>query len=244
MQEPESKRLTTQDRETYAWQLWVPGYTEEAQAILRGATVLVSRVGGLGSPVAYQLAAAGVGCLVLAHGGNLKATDLNRQILMRSDWVGKPRVECAAQRLREFKSDLEVKTIASNMHPTNAEEIVQEVDLVVDCAPLFEERFAMNDAAQALHKPVVECAMYEMSATLTTFVPGKTGYLRELVPEMPAHWKREFPVFGAVSGAVGCLGAMEAIKVLTGLGEPLLNRMLTYNLRTMDFQVAQLPKFA
>ena len=105
------------------------------------------------------------------------------------------------------------------------------VDLVVDCAPLFSERFALNSAVVSHGKPMVECAMYELQAQVTTIIPGLSPCLSCLVPEEPPAWRREFPVFGAVSGSVGCIAAMEAIKVLTGLGEPLIGRMLTYDLR-------------
>ena len=94
----------------------------------------------------------------------------------------------------------------------------------------------MNDACVRLAKPMVECAMYETEAHITTFAPGKTGCLRCLYPEEPGDWQRRFPVIGAVSGTVGCLGAMEAIKIIAGLGEPLFGRLLTMDLRNMSFQ--------
>jgi molybdopterin/thiamine biosynthesis adenylyltransferase len=113
---------------------------------------------------------------------------------------------------------------------------VAQADLVVDAAPLFTERFAMNAAAVQQRKPLVECAMYELDFQLTTIVPGKTPCLACLYPEPPPHWKRQFPVFGAVSGSVASLAAMEVIKLLTGLGEPLLGQMVHANLRTMEFR--------
>ena len=98
----------------------------------------------------------------------------------------------------------------------------------------------MNDAAFAKGIPIVECAMYDLEATITTQQAGRTSSLRDLVPEPPDPWQRRFPVFGAVSGAVGCLGAMEAIKCITGLGEPLFNRMLFMNLRNMRMRTLSL----
>lgn len=224
------------DRDIYEWQLRTPGFDEVGQSRLKSATVLISRVGGLGSLAAYELAAAGVGRLILAHAGNLKPSDLNRQLLMTHDWLGKPRVESAARRLREFGPRLEVVAVPENISGANAERLIAQADLVVDAAPMFEERLAMNDAAMNLGKPVVECAMYELQATITSIVPGRTPCLRCIVPEPPTPWKREFPVFGAVAGTVGCLGAMEAIKLLTGLGEPLAGRMLIMDLRSMRFR--------
>jgi molybdopterin/thiamine biosynthesis adenylyltransferase len=234
--------LTPEERATYEWQMWVDGFGEEGQLRLKRAAVLVSRVGGLGGLVAYELAAAGVGRLVIAHAGDLRPADLNRQLLMTHDWLGKPRVECAARRLRELNPWLEVEAVAENVSEANVERLVRGVDLAVDCAPRFEERFLLNRETQRQRKPLVECAMYELEGRLTTFIPGRSPCLRCLYPEAPPDWKREFPVFGAVSGAVGCLGAMEAIKVLAGIGKPLAGELLSFDLRAMRFRKARIVK--
>jgi len=228
--------LSDLDRRLYEWQLWVPGFDEAGQQKLKAASVLVSRCGGVGGLVAYELAAAGVGRLVLAHAGVLKPGDLNRQLLMTRDWLGQPRVACAARRLLELNPDVEVVAVAENVTPANAARLVGQVDLVVDCAPLFEERYLMNREAVRQRKPMVECAMYELEVQVTTLLPGRTPCLACLYPEKPDYWKRQFPVFGAVSGVAGCLGATEAIKVLSGLGEPLANRLLVGDLRRMTFR--------
>lgn len=232
MKDP-SVPLTDEELATYEWQLDVPGFGEAGQQKLKDASVLVSRVGGLGSVVAYELAAAGVGRLILAHAGNIKHSDLNRQLLMTHAALGSARVESAEKRLRDLNPRLEIMKVPENVSEDNADRLVGEADLTVDCAPLFEERLAMNAAAVRLGKPLVECAMYELQAQITTVIPGKTPCVACLNPEPPPAWKRRFPVFGAVSGAVGCLGAMEAVKVLSGLGEPLTGRMLTMDLRDM-----------
>lgn len=234
--------LTEPERRLYEWQLWVAGFGEAGQSRLKAAAVLVSRCGGVGGAVALGLAAAGVGRLVIAHAGNLEASDLNRQLLMRRDWLGRPRVECAAQRLRELNPDVEVVAVPENPTAENVTELVSQVDLVMDCAPLFEERFLLNQAAVRQSKPMVECAMYELETRLTTILPGRTPCLACLYPETPAYWKRQFPVFGAVAGTAGFLGVMEAIKVLTGLGEPLLGKLLVGDLRTMSFRTLALKR--
>jgi molybdopterin/thiamine biosynthesis adenylyltransferase len=230
------KPLTDAERAVYEWQLWVPGFGEAGQERLKGASVLVSRCGGVGGVVAYQLAAAGVGRLVLAHAGELRANDLNRQLLMSHGGIGRPRVEQAARRLRELNPFVEVEAVAENVSEENVERLVGRADLVMSCAPLFRERLLLNRAAVAQSKPLVDCAMYELEMQLTTVLPGRTPCLACLYPEEPAAWKREFPVFGAVAGTVACLGAMEAIKVLAGLGEPLLGKMLVADLRDMTFR--------
>jgi len=228
--------LTEFEKSVYEWQIWVDDFGEAGQEKLRGASVLVSRVGGLGSVVAYELAAAGVGKLVLAHAGKIKPSDLNRQLLMTHDRLGTSRVESAKQRLLELNPRLELVTFAENLNDGNASQIVSEADLIVDCAPMFEERFAMHAAAFKQNKPVVECAMFDLEFQLYSVIPWQTACLRCLSPRIPPEWKREFPVFGAVSGTVGCLAAMEAIKLLSGFGQPLTDRMLVADLRRMSFR--------
>lgn len=110
-----------------------------------------------------------------------------------------------------------------------------QADVVVGTAPLFEERLQMN--CEAVHRglPLVDCAMYELEGRLTTIIPGQTPCLSCLSPEPPPNWKREFPVFGAVASTVGCLAAMEVIKLTTGLGEPLTSPYLNLDVRDMTF---------
>ena len=233
-------KLTDAEREVYSWQTTVAGFGEEGQRRLKAATVMVSRIGGVGGLVAYELAAVGVGRLVLAHAGKLKPSDLNRQLLMRHDALGQARIDTAVESLKALNPRLEIVAVPGNVTAANAAKLVGQADVVVDCAPLFEERFAMNAACVRLAKPMVECAMYETEAHITSFAPGRTGCLRCLYPEEPDDWKRRFPVIGAVSGAVGCFGAMEAIKIITGLGEPLFNRLVTCDLLAMTFNSVRL----
>jgi len=232
----ENKELTDEERAIWEWQMWVPEFGESGQKKLKNSTVLISRCGGVGGIVAYQLAAAGVGRLVIAHRGNIKHSDLNRQLLMTYDALGTSRVESAERRLKELNPRLEIVSVDANVNEGNVASLVEQADVVVDCAPLFEERFLLNDYAVRFGKPMVECAMYDMLAQITTILPGKTACLRCLYPHFPSEWKREFPVFGAVSGTVGCMGAMEAVKLIAGLGKPLANRLLVYDLRDFSFQ--------
>lgn len=228
--------LSDIEREVYSWQFPVAGFGEAGQAKLKAGSVLISRCGGLGGVVAYELAAAGVGRLILAHGGNIKPSDLNRQLLMTRDRVGQSRIECAAARLRELNPDIEIVAVPENVTPANAAHLVSQADLVVDCAPLFEERYLLNREAVRQRKPLVEAAVEELEARITTILPGRTPCLRCLYPELSPTWTRRFPVFGAVSGTVGSLAAMEAIKMLAGFGEPLLGVMVACDLRNMTFR--------
>lgn len=241
------KQLTSEERAVYEWQLSAPGFGEAGQERLKGSAVLITRIGGVGGAAAYALAAAGIGKLVIAHEGNVRASDLNRQLLMTADWVGKPRVASAARRLRELNPRLEVEAVPENASEANAERLVRGVDLVIDAAPLFKERFLLNREAVRQGKPMVDSAMYDLEAQLMTVVPGKGPCLACLTPADPPGWKRQFPVFGAVAGAIGNLAAVDAIKVLVGLGEPLVGRLLVADLRDMSFRtlrVSRNPKCA
>jgi len=236
------KPLTGEEKSVYEWQLSVAGFGEEGQKSLKAATVLITRVGGVGGAAAYALAAAGIGRLVLVHQGNVKPGDLNRQTLMTAAGLGKPRVESAARRLKELNPRLVVDAVPENIGEDNVEDLVSQADLIIDAAPLFRERFLLNREAVEQDKPMVDSAMYELEAQLTTLVPGKTPCLTCLYPGDPPGWKRQFPVFGAVAHMIGSLAAMEAIKVLSGLGEPLLGRLLVADLRDMSFRTVRLQR--
>lgn len=241
-QNPDLPELDSLERSIYEWQMWIEDLGEFGQRKLKNSSVLITRCGGVGGLVAYQLAAAGVGRLVIAHAGDVKASDLHRQLLMTRDWIGKPRIESIQKRLLELNPDIAIQAVASNATEENARELVEQADVIVDCAPLFSERFALNRQSVSQSKPMVECAMYEMEGQLTTFFPGQTPCLQCLYPVAPPTWKRQFPVLGAISGTVGCLAATEAIKILTNLGKPLRNKMLRMDLREMTFRTVRLKR--
>lgn len=228
--------LSDHESERYAWQMDLPGMGEAGQLRLKNASVLISRIGGVGGLVAMQLAAAGVGRLVLAHAGVIRPSDLNRQLLMTHDGIGASRIDVALRRLREFNPHLDLVGVPENMDEGNAERLVGSVDVAVDCAPLFPERYAMNRACVSLGRPLVESAMYGLEGQLTTMVPGRTPCLRCLYPVDPPAWRRRFPVLGAVSGYIACLAALEVIKIITGLGRPLYGELLVCDGAEMGFR--------
>lgn len=228
--------LTPEEIAIYQWQMDLDGFGEIGQRRMKASSVLISRVGGVGGLVALQLAAAGVGKLILAHGGNLKPSDLNRQLLQTHDNLGHSRIQSIVRRLLDLNPRLQIESFAENPSESNAARIVREADIIVDAAPLFEERFALNRAAVIARKPMIECAMYAMEAHLTCILPGRTPCLECLVAEPPPEWKRRFPVLGAVSGTVGCLAAAEVVKLITGTGSPLAGVLLTMDLASMEFR--------
>lgn len=241
---PHLSELTADDRDRYEWQLWVHGFGEEGQRRLKATTVFISRIGGVGGTVAMQLAAAGVGRLILAHAGDLRLDDLNRQLLMSTDGIGKPRIESAIRRLRELNPNVAVEAIAENVDGDNIERLAGRADVIVSAAPLFEERLQMNREAVRRGVPLVDCAMYELECRLTTIVPGQTPCLSCLAPDRPSNWNREFPVFAAVASSVASLAAMEVIKLAAGLGEPLTGRLLNFDLRNMTFTIIAIARQA
>jgi len=225
-----SDELSDEERRIYAWQMDLPGFGEAAQCRLKAATVLISRCGGLGGPAALELAAAGVGRLVIAHAGTVQEADLNRQILQRHDRIGLPRREALIATLRGLNPRCTVEVVEEHASDANADRLVAMADVVIDAAPLFVERFALNDACVRARKPMVEAAMYQWEAQVTTIRPGAGPCLRCWCPEAPDWWQRRFPVLGAVSGTAGCIAAAEAVKLITGLGQPLVGRMLRLDL--------------
>lgn len=228
--------LEVSERDRYGWQIDLHGFGEPAQRQLKAASVLISRVGGLGGAVAQYLAAAGVGRLILAHAGNIRPSDLNRQILMTHDGIGRSRIDSARRRLQEFNPGVDIIAVPQNVSDENADTLVAQADIVVDAAPLFCERYALNRAAMAARRPVVECAVYDLEVHLTTVQPGLTACLRCLYPEPSTTWQRRFPILGAVSGAAGTLAALEVVKLVTGLEPPLTHQLLVADLRRLSWR--------
>lgn len=227
--------LTPTELERYSRQMMLPNFGEEAQKKLKSSTVLVTGVGGLGGTAALYLAVAGIGKLILVRGGGLRLDDMNRQVLMTDDWVGEPRVLKAKATLQSINPDVEIATVYDYITADNVDELVQSADIALDCAHNFTERNLLNEACVRWQRPMVEAAMNDMEAYLTTIVPYQTGCLSCLFPEKPDWDRRGFGVLGAVSGTLACLTALEAIKLLTGFGSPLLSQLLTMDLGRLEF---------
>lgn len=196
----------------------------------------------MGGTAALYLAAAGIGKLTLIHQGVLDLPDLNRQVLMDPEWLGRSRVRCARESLRKFNPKVEIEVIDGRVDEGNVMDLVSEADLVVSCRFNFEERDLLNRASVELKKPMVEAAMYGMEAYLTVILPGETPCLRCIYPEFPEWDPMAFPVLGAVSGTLGCLAATEGVKVLTGMGSPLLGWLLHFDLTDMTFKKLRLAR--
>ncbi len=227
--------LSPEELAIHEWQLDVPGFGTEGQQTLKHTTALVSRCGGLGGPVTFSLAAAGVGELIIAHAGNLKHSDYNRQICARYEDLGKNRLHSMIGTLSAFKPQVTYTGIDANIGQDNASELVERADIVFSCAPLFVERFAMNAACVEHGVPMVDASMYGMEGQVIVVIPGETACLSCIYPEDPPAWKRKFPVLGAVSALAAQIAVLEGIKLLTGCGEVIKDSMLYYDSATMNF---------
>jgi molybdopterin/thiamine biosynthesis adenylyltransferase len=161
---------------------------------------------------------------------------------MTTDWIGRPRVESARLRLQALNPHVEIEIVNENIAESNAADLVSRCDFVVAAAPLFTERLLLNREAVRQRKPLVDSAMYDLEGRLMSVVPGQSACLACLYPEPPPNWSRRFPVFSAVSSTVGSLAAMEAIKLLAGLGTPLAGHLLTFDLRDMTFRTITIPR--
>lgn len=217
-------------------QLTVPGFGGAQQRHLREATVLVAGVGGVGGAAATYLAAAGVGRLVLVHPGALEEPDLNRQTLMLPGRVGAARVACASDTLRAHYPDVEIESLDCDLSDHRLPGLISRSDAVVDARHNFPERYLINRMCAEARVPLVIAAMNATESYLLAVLPG-TPCLRCVFAEGDPSWEPlGFPVLGAVAGTVGCLAAMEAIKIVAGFGEPSTGRLHYLDLWDMSFR--------
>lgn len=230
--------LSERELERYDRQIMIFG--TEGQEKLKRAKVAVVGVGGLGSPVAYYLAAAGVGTLLLIDEQEPELSNLNRQILHWEEDVGKnPKPLSAKWKLERFNSDIKIETFVGRLSEDNVDEVLEGVDVIVDCLDNFETRFLLDEYSQRKGIPLVHGAVEGTFGQVTTIVPGKTKSLREIFPSVKEK-SGKFPIIGATAGVIGSIQAMEVIKLLTGVGEPLLNRLLLVDLAYNNFDVVEL----
>jgi len=217
----------------YARQLILAEVGPAGQRKLAAARVLVIGAGGLGSPVLYYLAAAGIGTLGIADADTIAVANLHRQILYATPDVGKAKVDVAAEKLRSLNPDVTVVTHRAAADGANVDALIAGYDLVVDAPDNFATRYLVNDACWRAGKPLVEGAVLGFSGMLMTIVPPKTPCYRCLYPNPPADGAvpstASVGIMGMVPGVIGSLQALEAVKVLLGIGAPLGGRVLFFD---------------
>lgn len=220
--------LTPEELERYDRQIGPGVLTEEGQLRLKQSTALITRTGGMGGPASLMLAMGGVGRVIIAHGGLMISPDLNRQVLGSEDVIGKPRVPDFGDYLRTMNRLVEIEALDHEPDDDEALELARRCDILLSCPPGFEERMRLNRAAVAAGIPLIDAAQWGMTGTLLVVSPGKTACLECVYPEPPP-FEELFPVVGAISSAIGSLAALEAVKILSGVGKPLWGKMLTYD---------------
>ena len=236
--------LTADQRNRYQRHLLLPEVGIEGQAKLLGAKVLMLGAGGLGSPAALYLAAAGIGTLGIVDMDDVDASNLQRQILHNMDRIGQRKVDSARQTLEKLNPDVTVKTYDLRLSAENIMEIMSEYDIVVDGADNFPSRYLLNDASVKLGIPVVHGSIFRFEGMVSVFHPLRGPTYRDMVPEPPpaefAPSCAEAGVLGVLPGIVGSIQALETIKVLLDLGDPLIGRILTIDTTEMSFHVFKL----
>jgi sulfur-carrier protein adenylyltransferase/sulfurtransferase len=225
--------LSPEERQRYARHLSLPGFGEAAQERLTRGRVLVVGAGGLGSPALLYLAAAGVGHIVVIDGDTVDASNLQRQILYREADLGRPKAEVAAERLRELNHLVTVVPLAERFCRANALELVRGCDVVIDGSDNFATRYLVNDACVMADRPFVYGAIQGFEGQLAVFNwrGGPTYRCLFPLPTPPelAPNCAEVGVLGVLPGIVGTWQATEAIKLLSGCGEPLSGKLLIWN---------------
>ncbi len=238
--------LTPEQRNRYQRHLLVPEVGEEGQQKLLDAKVLLLGAGGLGSPAALYLAAAGVGTIGIIDMDVVDASNLQRQILHNLDRIGDRKVDSAKKTLTLLNPDVDVITYDRRLDASNIEEIITGYDLIVDGADNFPVRYMLNDASVKLGIPVVHGSIFRFEGQVTVFDPKNGPTYRDMLPEPPpaemAPSCAEAGVLGALPGIIGTIQAVEAIKLILGAGSPLIGRYLTFDALDMEFREYKIRK--
>jgi molybdopterin/thiamine biosynthesis adenylyltransferase len=217
----------------YGRHLVLPGVGEEGQRRLANARVLVVGAGGLGSPVLLYLAAAGVGTIGVVDADVVEASNLQRQVIHGEPDVGRLKVDSAADRIGEANPWTEVLRHAVRLDPSNAREILGGYDLVLDCTDNYPARYLVSDTCALLGIPEVWGAVFQFDGQVSLFWAGRGPTYRDLFPVPPPPDSVpacvESGVFGVLCGAIGSVMAAEVVKLVCGLGEPLLGRLLVFD---------------
>ena len=229
----------------YSRHLVLPGMGLAGQEKLKRARVLVVGAGGLGSPAALYLAAAGVGTIVLADADRVDATNLQRQVMHGTSTIGTLKTESAKDRLDDLNPNVRVITIDERLTSANAREIIRGVDVVLDGSDNFPTRYLVNDACVLERKPLVYGSIFRFDGQASLFAPGGPCYRCLFADPPPAGLVpncAEGGVVGALPGIIGSIQALEAIKLIVGAGETLRGRLLLFDGLRMTFREVQLQR--
>jgi len=237
-------RWTAAQRRRYSRHFLLPEVGEAGQQKLLGAKVLLVGAGGLGSPAGLYLAAAGVGTLGIVDDDVVDESNLQRQVLHTTERIGQPKVESARQTLTALNPDVNVVLHPTRLSKENVLELVGQYDIVLDGSDNFATRYLINDACVLLGKPNVHGSIFRFEGQASTFVAGQGPCYRCLFREPPppdlAPNCAEAGVLGVLPGVIGMIQATEVIKLIVGIGEPLIGRLLTYDALGATFRELKL----
>ena len=238
------RTLNDAQAKRYSRHLLVPEVGEQGQIKLLDSRVLLIGAGGLGSPAAYYLAAAGVGILGIIDADVVDESNLQRQILHNTKRIGQYKAESARETIEALNPDVKVVTHIERLDESNVARIIADYDVIVDGTDNFPTRYLLNDAALIANKPVVHGSVFRFEGQLTVFKPYEGPCYRCLYPEPPpmalAPSCAEAGVLGVLPGTIGLLQAVETIKLLLGIGEPLVGRLMTYDALVGEFSELRL----
>ncbi len=238
--------LTRDEILRYSRHLLIPEVGLEGQRKLKGSSALIIGTGGLGSPVALYLAAAGLGRLGLVDYDVVDSSNLQRQVIHGTGRVGQLKVESARERISDLNPDVQVDVYNEPFTSDNALKIAKDYDILLDGTDNFPTRYLTNDVAVFLNKPNIYASIYRFDGQVSVFDAGRGPCYRCLFPEPPPPGLvpscAEGGVLGVLPGTIGTIQATEALKVLLGIGQPLIGKLLLYNALDMTFDFVKLKK--
>jgi adenylyltransferase/sulfurtransferase len=225
--------LTLEERQRYDRQIMIPGLGESGQEKLKKARVVIAGSGGLGSPIALYLTAAGVGTVRIIDNDVVELSNLNRQILYWDKDIGKEKAKSAYDKLTQLNKNVTIETIDATIDETNVYDLTAGFDVIVDAMDNLPTRYLLNKAAIEHKMPFVHGAVSGLEGRAMTVIPGESACIRCLYHTAAS--KKKFPVLGTTSAIIGAIQATEVIKYLTGIGTLLTNRLLIYDGLNMKF---------
>jgi adenylyltransferase/sulfurtransferase len=244
--DPKTVSLSAQEINRYSRHLIMPEVTIEGQKRLKAASVLCIGTGGLGSPLTLYLAAAGVGRIGLVDFDVVDVTNLQRQIVHGTKDVGRPKIESAKETLADINPEIIIETHETLLSSENALELFKDYDIIIDGTDNFPTRYLVNDACVLLGKPNVYGSIFRFEGQATVFWADQGPCYRCLYPEPPPPGLvpscAEGGVLGILPGTVGCIQATEAVKLILGIGEPLIGRLMLFDALGMRFKELKLRK--
>jgi molybdopterin/thiamine biosynthesis adenylyltransferase len=237
-------RLTPEQVERYSRQIMIPDFGGTGQIRLRESKVLVIGAGGLGSPAAFYLTAAGIGTLGIVDHDQVELSNLQRQILHSTLDLGKEKLQSAREKLSRFNPEVEIQTYSTLLDEANAPEIFAPYDFIIDGSDNFATKFVVNDAAVALKKPFSHAGILRFQGQTMTVIPQKSACYRCVFREPPPPGEipgcQQAGILGAIAGTIGSIQATEAIKFLIGMEEDLLvDRLLVYDAKKLNFRTVE-----